>query len=993
MDRHRASIALFVILALALAAWLASPVQALRPTDSHRLADELLPQSPEGITRALSRGAGDLPAADRLRAERSLTLFSQRTGGRWQVLSWNPVTLTPRLVTGSGVPTGEAVLGAADAEQVARGFIDAGATLTSMRAEALAVQKVSHGLGKWSVHFTQRVDDFPVIGSRFTVAMTETGRIAAFGGDLWPELRAPRAPVLDRAAALAAAVRELSGRGLAPAAPGAGDRVEILQLGVLPVSATEGRLVYRVDTFFREPLAAWLVDVDAMSGQVMQVQNVLRTADLSGTASGALENPGWCFGVADWPVQLLAVEFPDVGVDTTDANGDFLVPWTGTEVESIRAEMSGPWFHVDNVMGDDALFLGLITPGVPFALYWDDSTARMDERDVFHHANNAHEFIKWLDPDWTDLDWQMPANVNLQQSCNAFWSGSDINFFHETTPCANTGQLGDVIHHEYGHGITDFMYGPNDPPSDMHEGNSDVIGNYLSNEPQMGRGFYRDCNTGIRNSDNSMTWPDSLNGTGHHDGQIIAGFNWDVRQNLMVTLGPEAGHQRASQIWHFARELGLPLTQPEQVWWTFIADDDDGNLDSGTPNWADICPAAERHGFSCPEMFTDVVIHHMALPYVAAPQGQTLFMEAQIYGLHSDINPDSVLVCYRAAGATEFNTTPMVATASESLWVAEIPGQSVGTLIEYYVFAADEAHHHLTDPRAAPAELHTSEVVTIYEPFETVGDWTVGAPGDNATQGIWAQIDPVGAIVGPYIIQPEDDTTPPPGCLCWITGQYDGGYAWYSDADGQTTLLSPVYNFSGADAVTVKFQRWFQTFGSQEGTMDVCACNDGGTWRVIDHAAGMSPTPVWEQVVVDLMRVIPDPHHVQFRVVMYGRPNPSLDEGGIDDFMVLAQYDPAGTDEETEQHGPELSLSTASLMGGVVDIRFALPTAGPVDLHLHDVSGRTVRHLVHEPMGAGVHEIRWDGRDASGVQLASGIYFVRLTTPSGERGQRAIIAR
>ncbi len=994
---HRLMIAIakfFVLAVLALApgALLASPAQALQPADSHAVADELLPQSPDGITRSLNGGAGDLAAADRLRADRGLARFTQQVGGRWRALSWNPVTLTPRLVTGSGISTGAAILDAADAERAARRFVEAGATLASLDADALVVRKVSHGLGKWSVHFIQNLGDLPVIGSRFTVAMTETGRIAAFGGDLWPALRAPRQAVLDRAGALAAARRELGRRGLAPSVWGAGDRIEIQQFGVLPVAAGEGRLVYRVDTFSRDPLAAWLIDVDAVSGQVLQIQNVLRTADFSGEASGALENPGWCFGVADWPVQLLAVEIPGVGADTTDAAGQFLIPYGGAEPESIWARMSGPYFRVDNVVGDDALFQGEIVPGVPFQLYWDNSNARMDERDVFFHANNAHEFIKWLDPDWTDLDWQMPAKVNLQQACNAFWDGSSINFFHETTACANTGQLGDVIHHEYGHGITDFMYGPNDPPSDMHEANSDVIGNYLTNESRMGLGFYRDCNAGIRDSDNSLTWPDSLTGQGHHDGQILAGFHWDVRQNLIATLGYEAGHGRASEIWHFARELGLPLTQPEQVWWSFIADDDDGNLDSGTPNWADLCPAAARHGFDCPEMFSDVVIHHLAYPYIAAPEGEPVHLEARIYGLHSEINADSVLVYYRAAGSPTFSATPMLPGA-DSVWVADLPGHPVGTLLEYFILAADLEHHVLTDPRDAPAGLHESEIVTVYEPFEDACDWTVGAPGDNATQGVWERADPIRVIVGPYVLVPDDDTTPEPGRYCWITGQFTGGYAWYSDADGQTTLLSPVYDFSGAELVTVQFQLWFQTLGSQQGTLDVAVSNDGGPWRVIHHAAGLNPAPAWRPVTVDLTGVIPDPRLVQFRVVMYGLPNPSLDEGGIDDFMVSALYNLAGTSDDPGRPGPALSLATASLVGGEVAVRFAVPAASPVDLRVHDVSGRLVRHLVHRPVGAGLHEVRWDGRDAAGARVGSGVFFVRLTTPAGERSQRAIIAR
>ncbi len=993
MLRPRARTALFSLITLYFSALTLVPASALVPVEPAPPAEQLLDRSPEAITRALSRGAGDLGTADRLRADRALAAFTGRMGGRWSVQAWNPVTLTPRLVTGSGVPTGVVVLDASTAERVARGFVDAGATLRPMRADQLETRTVVRGLGKWSVHFTQRLHDWPVIGSRFTVAMTETGRIAAFGGDLWPDLRVASRPTLSRDEAIVAARRTLAARGAAPRTLGPRDRIAIQQMGVLPVSATEGRVIYRIDAFFHAPLGAWLIDVDASSGRVLQIQHVLRTDDFVGTASADTEDPSYCFPAQDLPAQLLEVTVVGVGADTTSADGSFTIPFAGSEAESLRAEMAGAYFNVDNNQGDDALFEGEIVPGVPFDLYWDDTNSRIDERDVFYHGNLAHEFIKGLDPDWTDLDWQMTANVNIPQACNAYWDGSSINFFHATANCANTGRLGDVIHHEYGHGITDYMYGPNDPPSDMHEANSDVIGNYLTNDSQMGRGFYLDCSTGIRNSDNSMTYPDSLTGQGHHDGQILAGFHWDARQNLMATLGEEAGHQRASEIWHFARKLGLPLTQPEQVLWSFIADDDDGNLDSGTPNWDDLCPAAERHGFACPERFTDVVIHHTPFPYVAAPSGEPIAIEAQIYSLTSTVNPDSVLVYYRPAGAPDFAAVLMQPTGSDDIFVGEVPNQEVGTLLEYYVFAADMAHHSLTDPRDAPAEVHEAEVVTVYEPFESEGGWMVGAPGDDATQGIWERVDPTGAIVGPEVVQPEDDATPEPGHICWITGQFDGGYPWYSDADGQTTLLSPVYDLTGADQVTVLFQRWFQTFGSQDGMMDVDAANNGGPWQTIHHAEGYEPETDWTEVEVDLTTLFPDIGQVQFRVVMYGLPNPSIDEGGLDDFTVIALEGLAGAQDPEPRHGPALSLSAYSPLGGSVAIRFALPSSGPADLRVHDLNGRTVRRLAQGPLNAGSHEITWDGCDTSGEPLSTGVYFLRLHTAHGERSRRVLLAR
>jgi len=59
-------------------------------------------------------------------------------------------------------------------------------------------------------------------------------------------------------------------------------------------------------------------------------------------------------------------------------------------------------------------------------------------------------------------------------------------------------------------------------------------------------------------------------------------------------------------------------------------------------------------------------------------------------------------------------------------------------------------------------------------------------------------------------------------------------------------------------------------------------------------------------------------------------------------------------------------------------LRFTNPTVGHVTLRLFDCSGRLVTSLVDERLPAGSHETVWDGRDAGGRPVASGVYFARL---------------
>jgi hypothetical protein len=54
-------------------------------------------------------------------------------------------------------------------------------------------------------------------------------------------------------------------------------------------------------------------------------------------------------------------------------------------------------------------------------------------------------------------------------------------------------------------------------------------------------------------------------------------------------------------------------------------------------------------------------------------------------------------------------------------------------------------------------------------------------------------------------------------------------------------------------------------------------------------------------------------------------------------------------------------------------------TAGPLRLEIFDVTGRLVKTLVNGNLAPGPQEIPWDGTNAVGVPVASGLYFYRLS--------------
>lgn len=60
-------------------------------------------------------------------------------------------------------------------------------------------------------------------------------------------------------------------------------------------------------------------------------------------------------------------------------------------------------------------------------------------------------------------------------------------------------------------------------------------------------------------------------------------------------------------------------------------------------------------------------------------------------------------------------------------------------------------------------------------------------------------------------------------------------------------------------------------------------------------------------------------------------------------------------------------------------IQFSLPQAERVDIAVYDVHGRMVKELVdYQEYAPGTYTIDWDGKDANGARVASGVYFTRM---------------
>ncbi len=74
-------------------------------------------------------------------------------------------------------------------------------------------------------------------------------------------------------------------------------------------------------------------------------------------------------------------------------------------------------------------------------------------------------------------------------------------------------------------------------------------------------------------------------------------------------------------------------------------------------------------------------------------------------------------------------------------------------------------------------------------------------------------------------------------------------------------------------------------------------------------------------------------------------------------------------------------------------IRFTLPEAVMVELSVYDCSGRRVQVLWTGRLPAGPHSRIWDGRDAAGRLLASGVYLARLSTGNRQLMRKMLLLK
>lgn len=622
----------------------------------------------------------------------------------------------------------------------------------------LAIEK--RGNVWWAI-YQQTLGGLPIEGARADFRYSSDGQLLSMGLDLVPQsalsvARPADGSPLDAAAAERAALESLGRGGIALAV------LSPSHLSPLPSSARQEREAWVAETPSRETSlvyvprvvedgrglevrAAWLTRtevsdpparfaswIDASTGEVLRRENEFRYETILGHSDGDVQMEQPTDPYVTRSFSDLRVNVSGVGEAFTNANGDYSITAPNGLPRLVTSALNGRFASIQDALGTPPAFSGTATPGVPLNVHWSDSNSDAAERDCFYHANVIHTYMKGIDPAFSGTDYEMTVNVNLNQTCNAYWDGIAINFFRSGGGCANTGQIPDVVYHEYGHGVSQFVYAPASPSGSEHEGFSDYIAATMTDQPLIGRGFYGP-NTVLRTCDNNRQYPaPECGGEPHCEGEVIAAALWHMRQNLVTSLGHDPGVTLSDHLFHFAR-FGRQTSFEGYYFDVLAVDDNNGTLIDGTPHAAAIIAAFDRHNIG-PGWALEV----LHTPLSDTENGSLPIPVLAVFSSAADLRGDSLAVYYSTTpvGGGPVNgphRLAMAPTANLREYQASIPPQPLGTRVRYFVSAhADTLGLRATSPAGAPLDQHTFVINA-----DNVVPVIAHAPLFNKSEAIW----------------------------------------------------------------------------------------------------------------------------------------------------------------------------------------------------------------------------------------------------------------
>jgi serine protease AprX len=306
---------------------------------------------------------------------------------------------------------------------------------------------------------------------------------------------------------------------------------------------------------------------------------------------------------------------------------------------------------------------------------------------------------------------------------------------------------------------------------------------------------------------------------------------------------------------------------------------------------------------------------------------------------------------------------------------AQIPAQSPGTILYYYLSARDSFYYVVNLPLGAPNFVFKYHVATDFIAFDFEGGlfyWETGG-----TNNSW-NITSVDAHGGTFSLNDSPK----------------GGYD--NNTDSWTAIKQ---SFDLSDATNPQFSFWhtYQFLSGDTGFVEINT-NGGKSWeRLLWFADTLHE---WTQASIPLDSYTGQTDlNFRFRLVT---DDVSYEGDGwyIDD--VRFNFKPTSVEEEPGSVPFQFSLGqsypnpfnpTTTIPFTVHGSQFTVHRHIRTTLKIYNIRGQLVRTLLDEEKEPGEYSVSWNGKDERGKEVASGLYFYQLIAGDKKITKRMVLLK
>ncbi|MFC2170500.1 T9SS type A sorting domain-containing protein [Calditrichota bacterium] len=532
----------------------------------------------------------------------------ETTEGEFVTLSgtFNDVTGAPVRVSGgfesdgfSGIPTVEDI----------DNFIDNHAVIFKTYSAELINKEIKSVKNKTYFNAMQFIDGRTVMNTEVLLRIGESGKIVLWGADVVEN----SGLIWEASISLAEAARIL------------GDYLKLSEISVITSEEVWVRsekdvfAAYQVRLLGKEGFERPFGLVRADNGEIVGLVNEVFHATISGTVQGwvyernALDDP------VEMPLRHQVVRVSEDLTTNTDINGFYSLEDLDEGENNVEMLLESPYFTVlestwemvqdPRTLYDPYDITHIVEAPGEFDYTWDIEAGDITDAaaNVYYQLNFVHDWWADFDPDlqileeqfyvFPDQTGQMATNAGYQPGYPEMGYPHMILFGVGGDTLSNFGMFAEIIYHEFSHAVTnELINSMQREPMIMaiHEACSDYFAGTVLDDPDMGTGFFvNDRERVLRSLDNENVYPDDYTGEeSHHDGLILGGALWDMRESL--------GAELADSLAHFAR-YGSPSDFEEYLEEILFLDDDNDDLSDGTPNSEEILAAFQAHGIGVEE--------------------------------------------------------------------------------------------------------------------------------------------------------------------------------------------------------------------------------------------------------------------------------------------------------------------------------------------------------------------------------------------------------